>query len=92
MIKVAKEKESVTALMNAFKSGKEKEIKQAWSDFHDSIAESVKEEFEGLQDTVDSNILAQRGIRQLTSAEKKFYEKLIDSAKVQIQNKRSTIY
>ena len=81
MIKVAKEKESVTALMNAFKSGKEKEIKQAWSDFHDSIAESVKEEFEGLQDTVDSNILAQRGIRQLTSAEKKFYEKLIDSAK-----------
>ena len=81
MIKVAKEKESVTALMNAFKSGKEKEIKQAWSDFYDSIAESVKEEFEGLQDTVDSNILAQRGIRQLTSAEKKFYEKLIDSAK-----------
>ena len=81
MIKVAKEKESVTALMNAFKSGKEKEIKQAWSGFHDSIAESVKEEFEGLQDTVDSNILAQRGIRQLTSAEKKFYEKLIDSAK-----------
>lgn len=81
MIKVGKEKESATALMKAFNSGNDKEIKQAWSNFHDSIAESVMEEFEGLKDTVDANVLAQRGIRQLTSAEKKFYEKLIDTAK-----------
>ena len=80
MIKV-NEKESANALMNAFKSGNESEIKPAWSDFHDSIAASVKEEFEEIQDTADANALAQRGVRQLTSAEKKFYEGLIKSAK-----------
>ena len=48
MIKIANEKQSANALMNAMKSGNEKEIKQAWENFHDSIVESVKAEFEDL--------------------------------------------
>ena len=36
--------------------------------------------FEEVQESNDSKILAERGIRQLTSAEKKFYEKWIESA------------
>lgn len=82
MIKVAKnEKKSAEALMKAFNSGNNKEIQQAWNDFHDSIANSVMKEFESIQNTVDTNVLSQRGIRQLTSTEKKWYEKLIESAK-----------
>ncbi len=82
MIKVAKsEKDSAVALMKALKGGKTKEMQKAWNDFHDSIAKSVMEEFEEIQNTVDTNVLSQRGVRQLTSAEKKWYEKLIESAK-----------
>lgn len=81
MIKIVKEKESAKALMNAMKSGKEKEIQEAWNKFHESIVESVKTDFEDLQYITDTNVLAQRGVRQLTSAEKKWYEKLIETAK-----------
>lgn len=81
MIKIAKEKESSKVLMNAIKKGNEKEIQEAWAKFHDSIAESVRADFESLQNTTDLNVLVQRGFRQLTSTEKKWYEKLIDSAK-----------
>ena len=81
MIKISKEKESAKALMNAFKSGKESEIKQAWSDFHNSIVETIKADYEDVQATNDKNILSQRGYRVLTSAEQKFYEKFIQTAK-----------
>ena len=39
------------------------------------------EEFKDLQQSQDATILASRGIRQLTSAEKEFYQAWIDSAK-----------
>ena len=81
MIKITNEKESANALMNAFKSGDENEIKQAWEGFHNSIVESVKAEYEELKDVTDKQVLAQRGVRQLTNAETKFYEKFIESAK-----------
>lgn len=81
MIKVKSEKQSATNLMKAFQSGNEARIKKAWEDFHDSIAESVKQDFEGLQEITDANVLAQRGVRQLTTAERKFYEKMIEASK-----------
>lgn len=81
MIKVKSEKQSISNLMKALQSGDSEKINKAWGDFHDSIAESVREDFEGLQETADANVLAQRGIRQLTSEERKFYEKMIESAR-----------
>lgn len=80
MIKI-NEKESATKLMQAFKGGEENEIKEAWEGFHNSIVESVKADFEDMKEVADVQVLAQRGVRQLTSAEKKFYEKWIETAK-----------
>lgn len=75
------EKECATKLMQAFKSGKEEEIKQAWEDFRTSIVETCKADFEELKNVTDIQVLAQRGVRQLTSKEKAFYEKWIEGAK-----------
>lgn len=81
MIKVMNEKQSATALMNAFKSGKETEIKQAWENFHNSIVDTVKADYEEALQSNDRNILSQRGFRVLTNAEQKFYEKFIEASR-----------
>lgn len=78
MINVAEKTKSANALAQAFKGGNESEIKQAFANFQNEIAEQVKSEMEGSN---DSNVLVQRGVRQLTSAERKFYEGWIESAK-----------
>ena len=81
MINIANEKECATKLMQAFKSGKEDEIKQAWENFHTSVVEACKKEVEDMVNVADVQVLSQRGVRQLTSQEKKFYEKWIEGAK-----------
>jgi len=79
MLKFANEKESINQLVTAMKSGNEEEIQQAWEGLHDSIANKVKEDFADLQESHDSAILAQRGYRQLTSKETKWYQKVINA-------------
>jgi len=79
MFKFANEKESINQLVSAMKSGNEAEIQQAWEGLHDSIANQVKADFEDLQASHDSAILAQRGYRQLTSKETKWYQRVIDA-------------
>lgn len=81
MKKFAEEKQSINEIVAAMKSGDETAIQTAWENFHNSIAEEVKADFEELQDTHDAAVLAQRGYRQLTSNEKKWYEKVIDALK-----------
>ncbi len=72
-------KEALLSLSSAMKSGDEKAIQKAWGDFHESVVDCVR------QDYVEANgnqaILAQRGYRQLTSEELKYYEKLIQAGK-----------
>lgn len=68
-------------MQNAMAGGNEEEIKQAWIEFQNAIVEDIKSDFEEYQQTGDKNILAQRGYRQLTSAEEKFYNKLIEASK-----------
>ena len=72
-------KEAVAALQSAMKSGVAEDIKQAWEQFHDSVVESVRQDFEMANG--DEKILAQRGFRQLTQKEKKYYEMLIEAGK-----------
>lgn len=76
MIKL--EQKSALELMKALQSNDEKQIEQAWQGFHDSIVEKCLEDHRNVTDT---NVLAQRGIRQLTTQETKFYEKFIETAK-----------
>lgn len=80
-IKFSYEKDSMNKIVAALKSGNEDEIKQAWQGLHDSVAEQVKADFEELQESNDSAVLAQRGYRQLTSKEKKWYQKVITALK-----------
>ena len=73
------QKEACLAMQKAFLSGDEKEIQEAMTKFHESVAESIKQDY--LEADGDRTILAQRGYRQLTAEETKFYEKLIQAAK-----------
>lgn len=81
MAKFANEKEYVNQLVAAMKSGDEAEISKAWESLHDSIANQVKADFEDLQESHDAAVLAQRGYRQLTSKETKWYQKVIAALK-----------
>lgn len=79
MIKFAKEKEAASAIMEAMKSNDETKIQQAWEQFHESVAAQVMADFEDVKASNDAVILAQRGYRQLTTKETKWYEKLIEA-------------
>lgn len=79
MIKFAQEKECINQILEAQKSGDTEQIKAAWASLHDSIANQVKADFEEIQESNDAVILAQRGYRQLTSKETKWYQKVINA-------------
>ena len=74
-----KQREAVAALQSALQSGNEEEGKKAWGQVIDTITEKVKTDFEMY--STDTNVLAQRGYRQLTSEETKFYQNLAKAGK-----------
>lgn len=80
-IKFNNEKGYAQQLMTAMQSNDQEQINKAWESFHDSIAESVRQEFEDAMKSNDSAVLVQRGFRQLTTKETKWYEKFIDAAR-----------
>lgn len=75
------EQNSVQQLVAAMQSNDENQMQTAWQGFHDSIAESVRQDFEAVRDTNDAAVLAQRGFRQLTAKETAWYQKFIDAMK-----------
>lgn len=79
MRKFANEKECINQLVKAMKSGDEKAQQTAWEALHNSIAEQVKADFTEIQESHDAAVLAQRGYRQLTSKETKWYQKVIEA-------------
>lgn len=52
---------------------------QAWTDLADTIQSAVLEESKELIASNDSAVLSQRGVRQLTSEETKYYSKVIEA-------------
>ena len=80
-INFGNEKGYADKLMQAMQSNDEGKIKEAWQSFHDSIAEQVRQDFEAVKDSNDAAIMAQRGFRQLTNKETKWYQKFINSAR-----------
>lgn len=56
-------------------------FQKAYDDMSDMIGEGLRTEFEQYRADADAAILAQRGVRQLTSKERTFYESLIGAMK-----------
>ena len=81
MIKIENENQYLENILEAMKTNDEAAIKDAWKGLHNSIAQTIRQDFEEYQVTNDEKILTERGYRQLTSKEKKFYEKFIEAAK-----------
>lgn len=68
-------------LVDAFKSDNPDDITQAFADFAENVQQNVMEEYNQYKEAQDSNILSKRGVHQLTSAEQKYYTKLIEAMK-----------
>ena len=68
-------------IVEALKSNDEAQLTAAMGEFAEAVAETVKADFADLQESHDAAVLAQRGYRQLTSKEKKWYNKLTDALK-----------
>ena len=81
LINFKNEKECSEALMKAMQSDDEVAMQKAWEDFHASVAAQVKADCEEIIESNDKVILAQRGYRQLTNKETKWYEKFINALK-----------
>ncbi len=69
------------AMADALREGSEEKFTQAFENFTQEIENNIKAEYETIKEETDSKILASRGYRQLTSKERIFYEKWIESAK-----------
>lgn len=80
-IKFNNEKGYIQQLSEAMQTDDQEKISKAWESFHDSIAESVRQDFEDAMKSNDSAVLVQRGFRQLTTKETKWYEKFIEAAR-----------
>lgn len=79
---LGKNNEYAKELQMALTSGNEEEQTRAWENFSNAIVEEIKADAEIYAQTGDKNVLAQRGYRQLTSAEEKFYDKFIEASKM----------
>lgn len=76
-----KKEEMMQDINNALKQGDEKMFAQAFSDFADNLQQSIIGEAENVIQSVDTNVLVGRGVRQLTSKESNFYQKTIEAMK-----------
>ena len=79
MNKFAHQNAAIAKIFEAMKSGDEAKAKEAWDEFRNSIVEEVKKDYEEAIAAKDEAVLAQRGYRQLTAQEKKWYGKVIDA-------------
>lgn len=69
------------ALSQALKDDDQEAMAAAFTQFANGVQERIMEEYGDLRQSQDAAVLASRGIRQLTSEEKQFYQAWIDSAK-----------
>ncbi|MBU9728274.1 phage major capsid protein [Diplocloster modestus] len=81
-IMVQDRQELAQQFSEALASGDEKKVAQAMADMAGNIQQQVLQEAQLINvEQADATTLAQRGIRQLTSIEKKYYESVIDAMK-----------
>lgn len=53
----------------------------AWNELSELNQDAIRQEFEGLVQASDNNVLIGRGVRQLTSEENKYYQAVIEAMK-----------
>lgn len=68
-------------ISNAAKEGNTEEFESGIQALFENIHDQIMDEAQELRGTADAAVLAQRGIRQLTSEERKFYDSLITAMK-----------
>ena len=73
------------ALAEAIRTGDEQQISAAMDGWMQFVSDTVMQEASGMIAATDRNILAARGIRQLTGEETKFYESFIANARQDAQ-------
>ena len=81
MITFNRDQNVARQLTEAMKTNDEAQIQQAWQAFYQSIGDQLRQEFESVSNSNDAAVLAQRGFRQLTQREIKWYEKFINAAR-----------
>ena len=69
-------------LQMALMSDNEEAQVKAWESFSNAIVEEIKADAKIYAETQDKSILAQRGYRQLTQAEERYYANLIEASKL----------
>ena len=77
----AKNSDLMKKLSEAIKNDDENSMAEAFETFAEGVQEVIIQEYSDLRGTNDTAILAQRGVRQLTSDERKFYESWIGAGK-----------
>lgn len=75
----ASKAEALARMNEAVKSGDTEAFSNAFQEWADTMQQAVLAEAEGMISAQDSQILAGRGVRQLTSEEKTYYNKVIDA-------------
>lgn len=73
------------ALAEAIRTGDEKLIGNAMDNWMQFVTDTVMAEANGMIEATDRNVLAARGVRQLTAEETKFYEGFIANARQDAQ-------
>ena len=77
-----KEKDAIIQKMNdAIRENNAEAFQKSFVELCDKIQESVMEEARSMVETMDHEVLAGRGVRQLTSKETVYYQKLIEAMK-----------
>lgn len=79
---VQAERNEILQKMNkAITEGNTEAYSEAFNELADAIQNSIKGEYEQAVNSADVNVLAQRGLRQLTSEENQYYQKVIEAMK-----------
>lgn len=73
--------EILQKMSKAITDGNAEEYSQAFNELAESIQNAVVAEYNQAIDARDTTVLAQRGIRQLTSEETKYYQSVIEAMK-----------
>lgn len=73
--------EILQRMSQAILENNSEEYVQAFKDLAESIQEAVRAEYEQAIQSNDASILAQRGVRQLTSEETQYYQAVIEAMK-----------
>ena len=88
-VKALTREELAQKFNEALKTNDPEQVAQAMADMAEGIQNEIMERAQSVAniEQLDAQALSSRGLRQLTSSEKKYYEKLIEAMKSTIQSR-----